>query len=168
MGGRARTEHELLGAHAVRPREGGGLIEAEPFFVAFEGPSVARTQLETPRLAASTSGPKDKAMAVMSRGFGPLPGIALPERRPGTDVRQLALTLGLAAVALAIASATGLLAFTWPLLVSPGAGLTDATQAPLVLALVLVGVLAVVLILHGGSPPVLHPSRHQPSRGDHR
>lgn len=49
------------------------------------------------------------------------------------------------AVALVMASATGLLAFTWPLLVSPGAGLTDATQAPLVLALVLVGVLAVVL-----------------------
>ena len=49
------------------------------------------------------------------------------------------------AAALAVASATGLLAFTWPLLVSPGAGLSDATQAPLVLALVLLGVLAVVL-----------------------
>jgi energy-coupling factor transport system substrate-specific component len=49
------------------------------------------------------------------------------------------------ALALAVASATGLLAFTWPLLVTPGAMLSDATQAPLVLALVLLAVLAVVL-----------------------
>lgn len=49
------------------------------------------------------------------------------------------------AAALVIASLTGLLAFTWPLLVTPGAALSDATQAPLVLALVLLAVLAVVL-----------------------
>ncbi|MBC7289794.1 MAG: ECF transporter S component [Actinotalea sp.] len=49
------------------------------------------------------------------------------------------------AIALAVASVTGLLAFTWPLLVTPGSVLADGTQAPLVLALVVVGVLAVVL-----------------------
>lgn len=49
------------------------------------------------------------------------------------------------AVALAVASVAGLLAFAWPLVVTPGAHLSDATQAPLVLALVVVAVLAVVL-----------------------
>jgi energy-coupling factor transport system substrate-specific component len=61
-----------------------------------------------------------------------------------TDPRALPLSRR-TGVALAVASATGLLAFTWPLLVTHGAGLSDATQAPLVLAVVLVGVLAVVL-----------------------
>ncbi|WP_225754558.1 ECF transporter S component [Actinotalea sp. Marseille-Q4924] len=49
------------------------------------------------------------------------------------------------AAALVAASAAGLLAFAWPLLVTPGARLADGTQAPLVLALVVVAVLAVVL-----------------------
>lgn len=66
------------------------------------------------------------------------------DRARPADLRALPLSRRTVA-ALAVASVTGLLAFTWPLLVTPGAGLSDATQAPLVLAVVLLGVLAVVL-----------------------
>lgn len=53
---------------------------------------------------------------------------------------------GRTALTLVLASAVGLLAFTWPLLVDAGAVLSDATTAPLVLGVVLAGVLAVVLV----------------------
>lgn len=67
---------------------------------------------------------------------------------PGTavapDPRVVAVPPRTAA-ALVLASAAGLLAFAWPLVVTPGTWLADGTQAPLVLAVVLVAVLAVVL-----------------------
>lgn len=52
------------------------------------------------------------------------------------------LTLGLATVA-------GLIAFCWPLVLQPGSGLEHGTDAPLVLAVVLVAVVAVVLVALG-------------------
>lgn len=49
------------------------------------------------------------------------------------------------AVAVALVSVVGLMAFLWPLFVSPGSGLAHGGDAPLVLALVLPLLLAVVL-----------------------
>lgn len=53
------------------------------------------------------------------------------------------------AVVLGLASFAGVLAFCWPLIVDPGATLDDATVAPLVLGVVLLGVLAAVLVAFG-------------------
>jgi energy-coupling factor transport system substrate-specific component len=50
------------------------------------------------------------------------------------------------ALALTLACAAGLLAFAWPLVLSPGSGLEHGTDAPLVLAGVLLAVIAVVLV----------------------
>ncbi len=50
---------------------------------------------------------------------------------------------------LLLASGTGLLAFGWPLVLSPGSGLEHSTDAPLVLAGVLIAVLAVVFVSLG-------------------
>lgn len=50
------------------------------------------------------------------------------------------------ALALAGASAVGALAFGWPLLVDPGRGVARTEDAPLVLAMVLLGVLTVVFV----------------------
>lgn len=47
-------------------------------------------------------------------------------------------------VALVVASAVGLAAFGWPLIVAPDAGLAHAADAPMVLGLVVAGVLVVV------------------------
>lgn len=59
--------------------------------------------------------------------------------------RAAALRLGRwSVVALALASAVGVAAFGWPLLVAPDAGLAHASDAPLVLGLVVAGVLLVV------------------------
>ncbi|MFV0254489.1 MAG: ECF transporter S component [Beutenbergiaceae bacterium] len=52
-------------------------------------------------------------------------------------------------IILMLASAAGLLAFGWPLLVDPGAALDDVTVAPLVLAVVLLGVTAAVMVDFG-------------------
>jgi energy-coupling factor transport system substrate-specific component len=52
-------------------------------------------------------------------------------------------------VVLLLASVAGLLAFCWPLVLSPGSGLEHGTDAPLVLAGVLVAVLAVVFVSLG-------------------
>lgn len=49
------------------------------------------------------------------------------------------------AAAVALVSVIGLMAFLWPLVVSPGSGLAHSTDAPLVFALVLPLLLAVVL-----------------------
>lgn len=58
-----------------------------------------------------------------------------------------ALPLGSRTVlALTLATVAGLLAFGWPLVISPGSGLEHGTDAPLVLAAVLVAVLGVVLM----------------------
>ncbi|MCL3862394.1 ECF transporter S component [Actinotalea sp. K2] len=61
-----------------------------------------------------------------------------------------ALPLGRRTVlALVLASLAGLLAFGWPLVLSPGSGLEHGTDAPLVLAAVLVAVIAVVMVALG-------------------
>lgn len=61
-----------------------------------------------------------------------------------------AIPLGLrSAVVLGMATLAGVLAFCWPLLVDTGAILDDATVAPLVLGVVLLGVLAAVLVAFG-------------------
>ncbi|MCU1431235.1 MAG: transporter component [Actinotalea sp.] len=49
-------------------------------------------------------------------------------------------------VALVLATVAGLLAFGWPLVITPGSGLEHGTDAPLVLAGVLLAVMAVVLV----------------------
>jgi len=49
------------------------------------------------------------------------------------------------AIAVALVSAAGLVAFGWPLIVTPGSGLAHGTDAPLVFALILPLLLAVVL-----------------------
>lgn len=51
--------------------------------------------------------------------------------------------------ALVLASLAGLLAFGWPLVLRPGGGLEHGADAPLVLAVVLVAVVAVVLVTLG-------------------
>lgn len=53
------------------------------------------------------------------------------------------------ALALVLASVAGGIAFTWPLLVAPTSGLAHGTDAPLVLAAVLVAVMVVVLVALG-------------------
>ena len=61
-----------------------------------------------------------------------------------TPVRALRLRPR-SALAVALVSLAGLAAFCWPLLVTPGSGLAHGTDAPLVFALVLPLLLAVVL-----------------------
>jgi energy-coupling factor transport system substrate-specific component len=64
-----------------------------------------------------------------------------------TEARLPAVPLTLrTALVLALASVVGVLAFAWPLLVDPTAALADGTNAPIVLAGVLVAVLAVVFV----------------------
>lgn len=78
---------------------------------------------------------------------------ALPDPAPsaGADVRPRRRRHGplrlrpRAALALLVASLIGLAAFGWPLLAGPDSGLAHATDAPLVFAVLLVAVLAVVL-----------------------
>lgn len=103
--GSVRCGHCGTSAHVparARPREDGGLVEADPFFVAFQGPSAERARLEQPRLPDAAAGGISKAKGLMSRGLAPLAGVELPERKPGVDLRQLGLTLGLAALALVV------------------------------------------------------------------
>jgi hypothetical protein len=103
--GSVRCAHCGTSAHVparARPREEGGLIEPDPFFLAFQGPSAERQRLEQPRLGGDGAQGAIKGKGLFTRGVAPLPGIALPEKRGGLDVRQLAVTLGLAGIALAI------------------------------------------------------------------
>ena len=68
---------------------------------------------------------------------------------PGQDpvARVPAVPLSLrTALVLALASVVGVLAFGWPLLIDPTAALAQGTDAPIVLAGVLVAVLAVVFV----------------------
>jgi energy-coupling factor transport system substrate-specific component len=87
---------------------------------------------------ASTQGASGKA----EQDAGPQP--------PSTKARAArttAVPLGpRTALALLVATVAGAFAFAWPLVLSPGSGLEHSTDAPLVLAAVLVAVLAVVLI----------------------
>lgn len=53
------------------------------------------------------------------------------------------------ALALVLASLVGLVAFAWPLVLTPTGGLEHSTDAPLVLAVILVAVLVVVLVALG-------------------
>lgn len=52
-------------------------------------------------------------------------------------------------VTLAVASVVGVLAFAWPLVLAPGSTLEHAADAPVVLAVVLAGVLAVLAVAFG-------------------
>ncbi|WP_024288136.1 ECF transporter S component [Cellulomonas sp. KRMCY2] len=67
---------------------------------------------------------------------------------PARDVDALPLR-SRTVMALALATAAGLVAFGWPLVIRPGSGLEHGTDAPLVLAGVLVAVLGVVLVALG-------------------
>jgi hypothetical protein len=85
----------------AQPRDDGTLVSAVPFFLVFQGPSAERGRLETPAVVGSGS-----AGALMgkllSRGLDPLPGIELPAKKSGPDLKQLFTTLGLALFGLAI------------------------------------------------------------------
>lgn len=89
----------------ARARGPGQLASPVVFWIAFSGPSAMRTELEQPK----ASGGKLNA-GLLSRGLSPLPGIELAPARPGLDVRQLALTTGLTAGALAVGYAVALAA----------------------------------------------------------
>jgi hypothetical protein len=84
----------------ARPRGTNRTVPPILFFVAFEGPSFARRQLETPRPPTAVVVAMVKAVFV--RGLSPLPGIELAPVRPGFDVKQLALTVSLSALALGV------------------------------------------------------------------
>ncbi|WP_407342931.1 ECF transporter S component [Pengzhenrongella phosphoraccumulans] len=68
-----------------------------------------------------------------------------PGQDPVAQVPAVPLTLRTALV-LALASVVGVLAFGWPLLIDPTAALAQGTDAPIVLAGVLVAALAVVFV----------------------
>ncbi|WP_255491859.1 MULTISPECIES: ECF transporter S component [unclassified Actinotalea] len=73
------------------------------------------------------------------------PTAAVRRAAPAVDVA--ALPLGpRTRLALGLATLAGILAFGWPLVLQPGSGLEHSTDAPLVLAVVLVAVVAVVLV----------------------
>lgn len=86
----------------ARPREDGGLVEADPFFVAFDGPSRERGALEAPTFPAEPADAGLKVKGLFARGLQPLAGIELPERKRGLDLRQLVVSLGLTGLALAV------------------------------------------------------------------
>ncbi|WP_392545091.1 ECF transporter S component [Oryzobacter telluris] len=68
-----------------------------------------------------------------------------PGAAPGRTRLRVVRLRPRSATAVALVSVIGLLAFLWPLFVSPGSGLAHSTDAPLVFALVLPLLLAVVL-----------------------
>ncbi len=72
--------------------------------------------------------------------------------RPTTRARAAVALRPRSALAIALVSLTGVLAFTWPLLVGPGSALARGGDAPLLFALLLPLLLAVVLaeIAEGG------------------
>jgi energy-coupling factor transport system substrate-specific component len=72
---------------------------------------------------------------------GTMPDVTVPD----VTVPAVPVTLRTALV-LTLASVVGVLAFCWPLLIDPTALLAQGTSAPLVLALVLLSVLAVVFV----------------------
>jgi hypothetical protein len=88
----------------VRTRGGGQIVQAPIFWVAIRGPSTKRAELEQPRPEATKNAMK-AAAGVLKRGISPLPGIELAPPRGGLDWKQLALTVGLTALALLIGGA---------------------------------------------------------------
>jgi hypothetical protein len=88
----------------ARIRGPGQLVEPIVFWVAFRGPSPTRTALERPRAL------EPKLNLSLGRGIKPLPGIALAPVRPGLDVAQLALTIGLTLGALGVGFVVALMA----------------------------------------------------------
>jgi len=82
----------------ARPREQGAMVKPTVFWVAFRGRSPARAKLAMP-VAPSSMG---KVLGVFTRGLKPLPGIDLPPRREGVDVKQWTFTLAMTALALVL------------------------------------------------------------------
>ena len=85
----------------ARPKGPGRIVAPIVFFVAFQGPSTARKNLEL-----GPSVPRNvlaKAKSVFTRGLAPLPGIELAPVRPGVDVKQLLLTVSLSVFAVGVA-----------------------------------------------------------------
>ena len=82
----------------ARPRGAGHVAPPIVFFLAFDARSPERIELERP---TKKSGVEKKGF-MLTRGLNPLDGIELAPRRTGLDVKQLALTVTLALLALAI------------------------------------------------------------------
>jgi Zn finger protein HypA/HybF involved in hydrogenase expression len=87
----------FLPVHA-RAKGPGYLAPPIVFWVAFRGRSTARVALERPRVENKAN----PLAGLLGRGLKPLPGIELAPVRPGADFAQLALTLGLTALALGV------------------------------------------------------------------
>lgn len=85
----------------ARPRTSGRVIAPIVFWVAFQGPSSKRAELEQPP-APDAKAAASAAASFLKRGLRPLPGIELAPVRPGLDVRQLALTTVLSLLALGL------------------------------------------------------------------
>ena len=87
----------------MRTRDSSQIVLAPIFWVALQGPSERRGELlrlQAPQLNAKAV--KSKAKSLLTRGLSALPGIDLAAPTPGPDVRQLALTMVLTALALAL------------------------------------------------------------------
>ncbi|MFL0460868.1 ECF transporter S component [Kytococcus sedentarius] len=83
---------------------------------------------------------------VSTSGVQPVEGDRSPVREVRGRVESRAVRIDLrGAVMLAFVAAVGLLAFTWPLLVTPDSSLAGSTQAPLVFALILPVVIGLAL-----------------------
>lgn len=87
----------------ARARGPGQLASPVVFWLAFQGPSSARAELEQAKPP-----PEKKTTTFFARGLSPLPGIELAAARPGLDAKQLALTAGLTLGALAVGYAVAL------------------------------------------------------------
>ena len=81
----------------ARPK---GRAQAKPivFFVAFEGPSPLRNAIESG--SAVLLDVKGKVKSFFSRGLSPIAGVELAPVKSGLDVKQVALTISLTALAL--------------------------------------------------------------------
>lgn len=83
---------------------------------------------------------------VSTSGVQPVEGDRSPVREVRGRIESRAVRIDLrGAVMLAFVAAVGLLAFTWPLLVTPDSSLAGSTQAPLVFALILPVVIGLAL-----------------------
>jgi hypothetical protein len=83
----------------ARPKGAARLAKPIVFFVAFEGPSPARADLEQPNVP-DPGKRKLPGGGFFSRELEPLYGVDLAPLKPGTDVKQWMLTIGLTTLAL--------------------------------------------------------------------
>lgn len=84
----------------ARPRGPSRIVKPIDFYASFEGPSPERAALEAPKPPDPVARIGAKAKGLFARGLTPLAGIELAPKREGLDVKQLAVTTSLTALAL--------------------------------------------------------------------